>query len=343
MKTFLNILFSIALTGILLGCGGTSDAATYTATDPYQNGMPIATFTIPSGWQGHTEVNYNRGTDGNFCTVRVNFQAPDGSWASFCRPLTLTVNQSIRQTPFVQNPQALAETVRTGLFDFVPGLNIHRVRSARFEPCTNPHLIQSHRKTLQMIGNPNLANQLQMLVAEYDAQYQGRAFTVNYATALSAVDMPSPMFPMTMLTFMVQSATLAPAEQSEAFAQQAAAVLVSAQDNPQWVQLIDNLTLQRAQITNQAQQQRMQTWRQTQQEISEIRKSAYQNASDTQDRVADLYDQAIREVDVHPDAFDSSRQVESSSLYNHAFQNSDGTILNTDSIESPGVDWQRLK
>ena len=254
----------------------------------------------------------------------------------------------IRQVPFLQNPQILANRLAAGAQQDhnVTGL---KLVEARFNPQKPPRdLINARLRQARERGIKPTGMLFTELVIRYEGQRNGTKMSIIFSLPILAMENRPGMGYNTLAEIILPMSCSCPAGTEEATKKTLQGIVGTVRMNPQFIALINQITARR-----------VAEWIRIQNEIHDKQMQAASSASKTQDKVRNMWSEYIRDVDTVTDP-GTGRKMLVDSRYDHAWINKEGEVIyhnsgfNTPNASTASFDpntnalfnrtsWQKLK
>ena len=254
----------------------------------------------------------------------------------------------IRQVPFLQNPNILANALAAGA-QRDHNVTDLRLVEARFDPQKAPRdLIDARLRQARERGIKPTGMLFTELIVRYEGQRNGTKMSVSFSLPILAMENRPGMGYNTMAEILMPMSFSCPAGAEEATKKTLRQIVTSVRMNPNFIALINQITARR-----------VAEWIRIQNEIHDKQMQAASSASKTQDKVRNMWSEYIRDVDTVTDP-GTGKKMLVDSRYDHAWINSEGEVIyhnsgfNTPNASTATFDpnsnalfnrtsWQKLK
>ena len=278
--------------------------------------MPVASCAVPPDWMAGGKTTW---------TTRKELPVHWYMWVMSPDQKTKIIISSqqllpamtrIRQVPFLQNPEILANMLAPGAQrDY--NLSDIRLVEARFEPKRGEQqLIDNRIRQARERGIQPTDMLFTELTIRYEGLRDGKKTTVFFSLPILAMEnRPTARSFNTIAEVIMPMSFSCPAGAEENTRQTLQQIVESFRMNPEFIALTNRIT-----------DRRVAEWIRIQNEIHDQQMEVAASASKTQDKVRNMWSEYIRDVDTVTDP-NTGRKMLVDNRYDHAWINSEGEMI----------------
>jgi len=221
----------------------------------------------------------------------------------------------IRQVPFLQNPNILPNTLLPGAQRDHNVTNL-RLVEAHFNQHEAPRdLLESRLKQAQQHGIRPTNFLFTELFFRYEGERNGKKYAVVFSLPMLATENRPGMGFSTVVELLMPMSFSCPPELVKDTQTRLEGMVKKVQMNPHFTAVVNRIAAQRTA-----------NWLRLQNEIHDQQMAAAANASETQDKVRDMWSEYIRDVDTVSNP-NTGEKMFVDSRYDHAWINNDNEII----------------
>ena len=282
----------------------------------YRTQMPVLGYPVQPNWLAGGKTNWTTepATPVNW---RVWTMSPDQQVKIIFSSLTVipAPTQMIRQVPFLQNPNILPMTLLQGVQRDHNLTNV-RLVEAHFNQHEAPKdLIESRMRQAQQNGIRPTNFLFTELFFHYEGYRGDKKYTVVFSLPMLATENRPGIGFSTVVELLMPMSFSCPPELEKDTQKRLENMVKKVQMNPHFTAVV-----------NQIAKQRTMNWIRLQNEIHDKQMEAAANASNTQQKVRDMWSEYIRDVDTVSNP-NTGEKMFVDNRYDHAWINNDNEII----------------
>ncbi|MBQ7567518.1 hypothetical protein IJT17_01795, partial [bacterium] len=310
--------------------------------------LVVESYKLPAGWKGTGQVLRPPMKNITWQSIFVHPQVGSVGFRNFSTSYDGV--GPYRSSPILQN-----NNIATGLLsDLRQFLNMQNVKVV--SSSLSPHNTPENQQTIQFMKSkvaPSLRANFTPLQyhAVVSMTCNGQPYKGDLISNLLCWEYTAGRVTLHGISIQNSYGVVAPASQLPQEQKSVLGILASRQENPQWVQYGMQYTAQQNQQNNAHYDRMNQIVQDKNNYISNVQQHMNQSNAATMDRVRQGQHEMITETTDIANPYNPGYTVTTDNNYNHAWTNSNGEVINTDStLYNPnsdqdlnGVDWTQIK